>query len=127
MNRNNFYENAAIEEEVLKASPHKLIRLLFEKCDNLLNCAKAKMTSKKNNEKCEEIIKAINIYEYLITCLNYHDKESEKLSLQLHELYSFSINELYLSYNENDKNKLDNAMNVLQTLKAAWLGIEGKV
>lgn len=120
MNKNAIYLNAILEEDVLNASPHKLISLLYDKCHTCLQTAKL-------NAKNDEIIKAISIYEYLISCLNHSDEKSATLSRSLGELYHYSIAQLYNAYNNNDKQALDNAINILVTIQSAWQGIQSKV
>lgn len=114
------YKNIELSTEVLSASNHRLIQLLFNKCVCLIESAKNGILVNDLNKKNVSIKKANEIVDYLRMCLNLEDINSKKLSESLDQLYGFVQMKLLSATLKNNSEELDQAHLVLMTIKSGW-------
>ena len=117
------YLNTRATSAVAGASPHKLISLLFDACQEKLATAKGCMERRETKKKAEAIKKAIDIIVRLQASLDF-DKGG-KIAIQLDDLYTFCTNRLALANAVNDMSMIDEVYKVINEIKSAWRGLEG--
>lgn len=119
MNLNQYHQIAA-ETEVMDASPHRLIQLLFNRCLQQMQLAKHFMERQDISKKCEAINNAHDIILHLRAALNQDDKEAKKLSEKLNDVYVYIEKCLFKSNLKNDASLLDDAISKLMPIKTSW-------
>lgn len=117
------YDEIAAETEVLDATPHRLIQLLFDRCLQQMQLARHFMERKEIQKKCEAINKAHDIILHLRAALNHEDKEAKKVSEKLNDVYVYIEKCLFKSNLKNDPSLLDDAMSKLIPIKTSWAKI----
>lgn len=117
------YNEIELSTDVMTASSHRLIQLLFNKCLQNMELAKIYIEKKDILKKCQSISKAMYIINYLRACLNFKDKTAYELSTLLDSIYKFIEKELLEANLRNDIDFLNRAINLLSTIKAGWDGI----
>ena len=117
------YLNTRATSSVAGASPHKLISLLFDACQEKLAIAKGCMERRETKKKAEAIKKAIDIIVRLQASLDF-DKGG-KIAIQLDDLYTFCTNRLALANAINDTSMIDEVYKVINEIKSTWRGLEG--
>lgn len=117
------YLNTRATSSVAGASPHKLISLLFEACQEKLAIAKGCMERRETKKKAEAIKKAIDIIVRLQASLDF-DKGGN-IAIKLDDLYTFCTNRLALANAVNDMSMIDEVYKVINEIKSAWRGLEG--
>lgn len=105
------------------ASPHKLIALLLEACQENLAVAKGAVDRKDVKQKAVAIKKAIDIVVQLQAALD-HEKGGQ-VALNLDDLYTFCINRLALANALNDTKMIDEVFRVIAEIKLGWSQIKG--
>jgi len=118
------YKDISIETEVLDASPHRLVQMMYEKCIDGIQISRHLMHENDVPKKCQAITKVIDIITYLKLTLNMDDPEAKKLSQHLMVVYDYIEHQLFLANMKNDPVHLDNALVNLKKIKAAWDAIE---
>ncbi|WP_297889460.1 flagellar export chaperone FliS [Sulfurihydrogenibium sp.] len=68
--------------------------------------------------KIKNISKAIDILTTLRVGLDF--EKGGEIAQNLEDIYSFCINELLLANLKNDKQRLEDVINILNTLKSGW-------
>lgn len=116
----NAYHTIAAETEVLDASPHRLIQLMFERCLQQMRLAKHFMERKEINNKCNAIAKAHDIIIHLRAALNYEVQEARPLSEKLNNVYQYIETCLFKANLKNDAAALDEAISKLMPIKTSW-------
>ncbi|CAB0151061.1 Flagellar protein FliS [Pseudidiomarina piscicola] len=116
------YGRVDVETEVLSASSHKLIALLFAKCLSHLKAAKIHLDAGNTALKGEAIGKALRIVtEGLQVSLD--QEQGGAIAAQLDALYDYAANELIQANLHNDRQRLVAVEKVLTELAEAWNGI----
>lgn len=116
------YGRVNVESEVLSASPHKLISLLFDKCLSHLKAAQIHLSAGNTAQKGESISKALRIItDGLQASLNKDVGGS--IALELDALYTYAANELIQANIRNDAKRLHDVEKVVFELSEAWSGI----
>jgi flagellar protein FliS len=69
-------------------------------------------------EKIQNISKAIDIITTLRLGLDF--EKGGEIAQNLEEIYSFCLKEIQLANLKNDKKKLEDVINILNTLKSGW-------
>lgn len=126
-NATQVYADIGIDTEVMAASPHRLIQLLLEKCQQQIQAAKVHITNNDVKQKHRTIASASDVVNYLRLCLNFEEKKSYELAKQLDELYMFLEKSLLQATLQDNADYLDKAGIVLNNLREGWNGIETKV
>lgn len=119
------YSSLKTQTNVVDASPHRLIQMLFEGALERIAQAKGALQQNQIARKGELIGKAINIVGGLQGSLN--DKEGGQLAANLNELYDYIIRRLSRANYENDTEILDECGRLLSELKMGWDAIADEV
>jgi flagellar secretion chaperone FliS len=117
------YLSTRATSSVHGASPHKIIALLFDACQENLAIAKGSMERKEVKQKAEAIKKALDIIVRLQAALDF--EKGGKIAYDLDALYTFSTNRLALANALNDTTMIDEVYRVIAEIRAGWLAIEG--
>lgn len=123
MKSHNVYREIEISSEVLGASKHRQIQLLFEKCLEQMRTAKQAMVNKEYANKHLAIGKATEILNYLRLCLNFKDSQTAAMAKQLDDLYALVSKSLISANLKNDPEFIDQAYQTLMLVKEGWDGI----
>ena len=83
------YGKIGAETEVMNATPHRLIQLLFERAVQQIQLAKHYMERKEIAKKSQAVTKALEIVEHLRQSLNLTDKNAKKISEKLRDVYTY--------------------------------------
>jgi len=111
------YRQLGIESEVSNASPHRLIQLLFEGVLGRLAAAQGAIERGDVAAKGELLGKAISIVGGLRSSL---DMSAGELSERLDQLYEYINLKLLEASAQNDADKVNEAIQLLKTIKSGW-------
>jgi flagellar protein FliS len=111
------YRQLGIESEVSNASPHRLIQLLFEGALGRLAAAQGAIERGDLAAKGELLGKAISIVGGLRSSL---DMSAGELSERLDQLYEYINLKLLEASTQNDADKVNEAIQLLKTVKSGW-------
>ena len=117
------YRDTHATTSVSGASPHKLIALLFDACQESLATAKGAMMRGEVREKANAIKKAIDIVVRLQAALDFD--RGGVIATRLDDLYTFCTNRLAMANAMNDVGMIDEVYKVVAELKLGWSQIEG--
>lgn len=117
------YLNTRATSSVHGASPHKLILLLFDSCQENLAIAKGAMERKQIVQKADAIKKALSIIGELQAALD-HEKGGQ-IATNLDDLYTFCTNRLALANATNNLANIDEVYRVMSEIKQGWTELEG--
>lgn len=117
------YRDTHATTSVSGASPHKLIALLFDACQESLATAKGAMMRGEVREKANAIKKAIDIVVRLQAALDF--ERGGVIATRLDDLYTFCTNRLAMANAMNDVGMIDEVYKVVAELKLGWSQIEG--
>jgi len=119
------YSSVKTQTNIVDASPHRLIQMLFEGALERIAQAKGAMLQNQIARKGELIGKAINIVGGLQGSLN--DKEGGQLAANLDGLYDYIIRRLSKANYDNNPEILDECGRLLGELKGGWDAIGEEV
>ncbi|HEY0894383.1 MAG TPA: flagellar export chaperone FliS [Cellvibrio sp.] len=111
------YRQLGIESEINHASPHRLIQLLFEGALARLAAAQGAIERGDLAAKGELLGKAISIVGGLRSSL---DMSAGELSERLDQLYEYINLKLLEASVQNDAEKVNEAIQLLKTVKSGW-------
>lgn len=111
------YRQLGIESEISNASPHRLIQLLFEGALARLAAAQGAIERGDTAVKGELLGKAIGIVGGLRSSL---DMSAGELSERLDQLYEYINLKLLEASAQNDAEKVNEAIQLLKTVKSGW-------
>lgn len=113
------YKRVGVETSVEGASPHQLVRLLFDALLQSLTTARAAMNRGDIEVKGREIGKSVRILqEGLIASLN--QVEGGEVSVNLRGVYGYSVRALTVANLKNDEGKLSEVIGLIETIADAW-------
>lgn len=112
------YKDTHATSSVSGASPHKLVALLYDACQENLATAKGAMTRGEKKEKAEAIKKALEIIVQLQAVLDF--EKGGVIATRLDDLYTFCTNRLALANAVNDTAMVDEVFRVIAELKLGW-------
>ncbi len=113
------YKRVGVETSVEGASPHQLVRLLFDALLQSLTTAKAALNRGDIEVKGREIGKSVRILqEGLIASLN--QVEGGEVSVNLRGVYGYSVRALTVANLKNDEGKLSEVIGLIETIADAW-------
>ena len=115
------YLSTRASSSVHDASPHKLIALLFDSCQENLAIAKGAIDRKEIKKKAEAIKKAMDIVVRLQASLDF--EKGEQIAIRLDDLYTFCTNRLAMANAMNDTTMIDEVYRVIAEIKAGWVSI----
>jgi flagellar secretion chaperone FliS len=110
---------------VENADPHRLIQMLLDGAIEKINRAKFFMLNKDIAEKGRHISWAISIIGGLRSSLSF--EKGGELAQSLDALYEYAIFTLVEANTENNLQKLESALQVIQEIKEGWDGIRSQV
>lgn len=112
------YRDTHATSSVSGASPHKLVALLFDACQENLATAKGAMTRGDIKKKAEALKKAMEIIVQLQAVLDF--EKGGVIATRLDDLYTFCTNRLALANAVNDTAMVDEVFRVIAELKLGW-------
>ncbi len=121
---NNIYKEIELDTEIMQASPHRLVQMMFEKCMDGIIISRQLMRENDTPKKCHMLTKVINIICHLRDTLDMENEECRELSTHLKNVYDYIEHQLIMANLKNEPIYLDNAMKHLQRISAAWDKIE---
>lgn len=117
------YLSTRATSSVHGASPHKLISLMFDACQENLAVAKGGIERKEVKKKADAIKKAMDIIVRLQAALDF--EKGGQIATKLDDLYTFCTNRLALANAVNDVTMIDEVYRVIAEIKVGWSQIEG--
>ncbi|SDI27855.1 flagellar protein FliS [Pseudomonas flavescens] len=115
------YQQVGVQAQLVEASPHRLIQMLFEGALDRISQATGAMRRGQVAEKAQLIGKSINIVSGLQQAL---DKEKGgEYAERLDSLYVYINAQLMQANLNNDVNKLSEVSGLLRQVKEGWDGI----
>ncbi len=117
----NTYAAQYRENEIRSSSPKETVLMLYDGATNFLKTAITMMNGNGEiSEKARSIEKAVNIIDYLQSCL---DKEKGgEIAANLDGLYEYMMIRLTEANLKNDKGKTEEVVRLLQTIREGWAG-----
>lgn len=114
-----------LKNSVETASPLKQIILLYEKAIITLKEIKDDIDRNDLKSKIEHLAKVTDIIASLDSSLDF--EKGGEIAKNLHLLYDFIDRSLVSVHAKNDKQLIDDLVEILENLKSGWEGIESKV
>lgn len=113
------YARVGIESNVMSASPHQLIMMLFDGAQSGLRTARLHMQAGNVAEKGKAISRVLDIVNNgLLAALD--TEQGGDMSERLASLYEY-VGEVLLQANlHNDEQRLDEAARLLDSIGSAW-------
>ncbi len=115
------YNNVSATSGVEDADPHMLIQMLIDGAIEKINKAKYFMAEKKIAQKGQHVSWAISIINGLRSSLD--TEKGGEIAANLDGLYEFCTHTLVQANAENDSNKLENVLKVMNDIREGWSGI----
>ena len=109
---------AYFEEEILSASPLRLVCLLYQGAFSELRNARAHLAAGRVPERCAAISKACDILAELTASLD--PDSGGDTAIRLHELYAYSIGRLLQANLKKEDAPLAEVLGLLNTLSEGW-------
>ncbi len=119
-----------LEKDVLQGSPLDHIILLYNKTINCLKQVKKAIDSGLNSPdivklKADNLSKVIDILVYLEAILDM--EKGGEIAKNLKEIYDILIDELIKVNFTNDLKTVEDAIEIFENLKTAWLDIKNSI
>lgn len=116
------YARVGVESDVMTASPHRLICLLFDGAAAAIRAAGMHMKSGHVEAKGKSISRALDIVNNgLLAALDM--ERGGELSQRLASLYDYVVRKLLYANLHNDPEALDEAGRILGDIGSAWRDI----
>ena len=113
------YSNTSLQTDVLEASPHKLILMLYDGALLSLNLSKVAIEEKNLKEKIKQITKAIDIISLGLKA-SLDVSLGGELALRLDALYDYMCARLAFANATNTVAPIDEVASLLRELREAW-------
>lgn len=113
------YGRVSVESNVLSASPHQLISMLFDGAQSAIKAARLHMENGNTAEKGKAITKAIDIVNRGLLVALDKDNGGE-LAERLEALYNYISGLLLRANLNNSTGALDEAAQLLNEIGSAW-------
>ncbi|MCH8501068.1 MAG: flagellar export chaperone FliS [Aliidiomarina sp.] len=113
------YGRVSVESNVLSASPHQLISMLFDGAQSAIKAARLHMENGNIAEKGKAITKAIDIVNSGLLVALDKDNGGE-LAERLEALYNYISGLLLRANLNNSTGALDEAAQLLNEIGSAW-------
>ncbi|AMX03161.1 flagellar export chaperone FliS [Microbulbifer thermotolerans] len=117
------YARVGVESDVLSASPHRLITLLFEGADKAIRSAGVHMRDGNKAEKGKAISKALDIVNRGLLAALDRERGGE-LAERMALLYDYIARLLLKANLHDDAAALEEARHLLGELGSAWREID---
>jgi flagellar protein FliS len=110
------------QNQILSSTPAQTVLMLYEGAIRFLREAIKELVEKRNiGEKAKRIEKAVNIIDYLKSCL---DKDNGgEVAHNFYRIYEYMLIGLTQANLHNDKNKIEEVVKLLLPLAEAWAEI----
>ncbi|MCL5062006.1 MAG: flagellar export chaperone FliS [Nitrospirae bacterium] len=106
------------DNQIASSTPLETVLMLYDGAVKFLREAIGALEKGDIPEKARLIIKAMNIIEYLQTCL---DKEKGgEIAINLDRIYDYMMLQLTHANLKNDTKKIEEVLNLLLPLRDAW-------
>lgn len=115
------YNNISTTSGVEDADPHMLIQMLLDGAIEKINRAKYFMNENKIDKKGQHISWAISIISGLQASLD--SEKGGEISANLDNLYEFCTHTLIDANLNNDHDKLDTVLGIMNDIRDGWKGI----
>lgn len=115
------YNNVSATSGVEDADPHMLIQMLIDGAIEKTNRAKYFMGVKQVAKKGEHVSWAISIINGLQASLDA--EKGGEIAANLDNLYDYCIRTLVEANSENNIDKLDSVLGVMNDIREGWSGI----
>ena len=116
------YRQVALETGVTDASPHQLVRMMFDAFADSLAQARGAMRSGRIEVKGRALTRAVRIVnEGLRAGLDLG--QGGKLAADLNDLYGYVALRLTQAHLSNDEAAIDECLRLMQPLREAWAAI----
>lgn len=112
------YSNIGAFSEVMGASGHRQIQMLFDKLLSRLNQANLAIDNNDIPKKCTSLSAANDIVIYLRECLDFSADKS--LATRLDKIYAHLEKQLFIVNASNNKPALENCLEITSNLKTWW-------
>ena len=113
------YRQVDLNSQVMSASHHQLIGLLFTELRTCLLVAKDAIERKDVTAKVRLISKAARLLDEGLIC-GLDMQAGGELAENLHKLYSYCLVRLTQANAQNDATAIDEVLNVLQPVMDGW-------
>ncbi len=117
----NQYKQVGTQSSVAGADPHTLIQMLINGAIERLNTAKMHIQEKNVARKGEDIGRAISIIDGLRSSLDM--KKGGEIAQNLESLYEYMQHQLLSANIENDLQKVDEVLGLLNEIRSGWNSI----
>lgn len=110
------------QNQILSSTPAQTVLMLYEGAIRFLREAIRELVEERNiGEKAKRIEKAVNIIDYLKSCL---DKDNGgEVADNFYRIYEYMLIALTEANLNNDKNKIEEVVKLLLPLAEAWAEI----
>lgn len=122
----NAYGSASLDHQVETASPHRLVVMLFDGAIKSINMAKFYLEQGNVPAKGLALTQAISIIEEGLR-LSLDKSKGGELAENLDALYEYSAHQLLMANLRNDKDLLDEVLQLLNDLKSSWSSIDPSI
>jgi flagellar protein FliS len=116
------YRRIGIESDVGSATPHHLVRLLYDHATDAVRAARAHLSRGQAADKGRAVGMAIRILEEGLKASL--DPAGGDLTDRLHALYAYLIVRLVQASRENDDGIFAEVETILASLREAWIAID---
>ncbi|WP_034552225.1 flagellar export chaperone FliS [Carnobacterium funditum] len=116
-NASNVYK----QNQILNATPKKLVIMLYEGAIKNLKLAELSATDKKIEETNNALIKVQNIIQELMSTLDF--KNGGEVAENLNQLYDYYMTELIKANRSKDPESIKNIRVPLEELRDTWIEI----
>jgi flagellar protein FliS len=116
------YAKVGIESQVLSASPHQLISLLFANAESSIRAALIHLQANNIAERGAAISKAISIVQGGLQAALDLETGGE-VADNLYRLYDFVIRQLMEANREQSSEKLEKASEILEMIASSWRSV----
>jgi flagellar protein FliS len=120
------YKSVSVNTAVESANPHKLILMLYDGLLRHLRLAKAYMQKGDLGAKASSLSKAMSIIDQGLRASLNEDKGGD-IAKNLRMLYDYAERQLVHANARNDVATIDEVINLLEPLRAAWHGIGNEI
>ena len=117
--------DAYMKNSVETVSPLRQVILLYDKAIVTLKDVKNDIDKGDIKSKIAHITKVSDIIRALDSALDF--EKGKDIAWNLHSLYDFIDRSLFTVNAKNDKQLVDDLIEILQNLKEGWEGIESKI
>lgn len=119
------YSKVGLETDVLNATPHRLVELLFDGLNDAMSQARGAIAAGNLELKSRSLTRAVRILdEGLKAALNM---DSGQLAADLRDLYAYMCMRLTQANLHGDSAAIEECQRLLAPVREAWASIGGEV